>query len=66
VTARRAAASLAVLLLAWAAWEGAGRLVAACGLPFAALVQQAAVFVLALTVVERMPARLAPAGDSHG
>lgn len=59
-------APLGMLLLAWAAWEGAGRLVAAFGLSYAALLQQAALFALALTVVERALARFAPPGDPHG
>ena len=58
MTARRVMASFAALLLAWAAWEGAGRIVAAYGLPHAALLQQACLFFLALSVAERVLARL--------
>ncbi len=66
MSARGILAAGATLLLAWGAWIAAGWTVAAIGLPFAALLQQAVLFVLALTLAERVLARFASPGDLHG
>jgi hypothetical protein len=66
VTARGILAAGASLGAAWAAWIACGWVVASAGLPFAALLQQAVLFVLALTLAERGLARFASSGDSHG
>jgi hypothetical protein len=66
MTARGMLAAGAALLAGWAAWIASGWVVATFGLPFAALLQQAVLFILALTLAERVLARVAPSGDSHG
>lgn len=66
MTPRGLLAATAMLLGAWAAWVGAGRLVAAFGASYAAPLQQAVLFALALSLVERVLTRLAPPGDPHG
>lgn len=66
---RPAAMALAMLGLAWLAWIGAGWLVARFGLPAGALLQQATLLALFLTLVDRLAARFfppAPSGDHHG
>jgi hypothetical protein len=54
------------LLAAWGAWTASGWIVAAFGPPFAALLLQAVLFILALMLAERVLARFAPTGDPHG
>jgi len=66
VSARGILAAGTMLLAAWGAWIAGGWIVAAFGLPFAALLQQAVLFILALTLTERVLARFAPSGEPHG
>jgi hypothetical protein len=58
--------ALAALAGAWGLWLAAGWVVAAIGLPFAALLQQAVLFVVALTLAERLLARFTASGEPHG
>jgi hypothetical protein len=55
--------ALAMLALAWLAWRLSGWLVEQLGLPFAALLQQAALFALALGLLDRLAIRFHTAGD---
>ena len=66
MTARRILAAGATLAAAWAAWIASGWIVAAFGLPFAALLQQAVLFVLTLTLAEHVLARFASSEEFHG
>jgi hypothetical protein len=67
--ARPVVMTLLVLAFAWLAWSAAGWLVERFGLPAGALLQQATLVALALTLLDRLLARFLPAdapGDHHG
>ncbi|BDG70512.1 hypothetical protein [Roseomonas fluvialis] len=66
MTARGTLAAGTTMLAAWGAWIAAGWIVADIGLPFAVLLQQALLFILVLSVAERVLARFAPSGEFHG
>jgi hypothetical protein len=66
--ARSAIVALVMLALAWLGWIGAGWLVERFGLPAAALLQQAVLFALFLSLADRLAARVLPsesAGEPH-
>jgi hypothetical protein len=62
---RSPALALVALALAWLAWELSGWLIGRFGLPVAALLQQAGLFILALGLLDHLATRFGPAAGDH-